>query len=108
MPPMISFLFFWFFIIGLFGNNGVFTFLMLKKLLTIFFASVLGGILSASLRFLSHVLSGVFAFSTYAGELNPWIYSLGYNSFVFIDIAIAIVAGVLVFSSKTFLRELKK
>ena len=69
---------------------------------------LLGGILGGSFRFVSHVLSGVFAFSTYAGELNPWIYSLGYNSFVFIDIAIAIVAGVLVFSSKTFLRELKK
>lgn len=36
------------FIIGLFGNNGVFTALMLKKLLTILFASLLGGILSAN------------------------------------------------------------
>jgi thiamine transporter len=69
---------------------------------------LLGGILGGSFRFISHVLSGVFAFSTYAGELNPWIYSLGYNSFVFIDIAIALIAGALVFSSKTFMKELKK
>lgn len=36
------------FIIGLFGNNGVFTALMLKKLLTVLLAGVLGGILSAN------------------------------------------------------------
>lgn len=36
------------FIIGLFGNNGVFTLLMVKKLLTVILASILGGILSAN------------------------------------------------------------
>ena len=35
-------------IIGLFGSNGVFTLLMLKKLLTVLLASILGGILSAN------------------------------------------------------------
>ena len=70
---------------------------------------LLGGILSASIRFFSHVLSGVFAFSsTYAGDLNSWLYSLGYNSFVFIDMAIVLAIGVIVFSSKAFMNELKK
>ena len=36
------------FIIGLFGSNGVFTALMLKKMLTIILAGLLGGILSAN------------------------------------------------------------
>ena len=36
------------FIIGLFGDNGVFTFLMLKKLLTVVLSGMLGGILSAN------------------------------------------------------------
>jgi len=36
------------FVIGLFGNNGVFTLLMLKKLLVALLASILGGILSAN------------------------------------------------------------
>ena len=63
-------------------------------------AFLLGGILAGALRFLSHVLSGVFAFaSTYAGDLDSWLYSLGYNSFVFIDLAIVLAIGVIVFSS---------
>jgi thiamine transporter len=70
---------------------------------------LLGGILSASLRFLSHVLSGVFAFaSTYAGGTDSWLYSLAYNSFVFIDMAIVLAIGAIVFSSKSFMKELKK
>ena len=72
-------------------------------------AFLLGGLMASCLRFFSHVLSGVFAFaSTYAGDLNSWIYSLGYNSFVFVDIAIVLVIGAIVFSSKAFNKELNK
>ncbi len=72
-------------------------------------AFLVGGILAGVIRFLSHVLSGVFAFaSTYAGDLDSWLYSLGYNSFVFIDLAIVLAVGMVVFSSKSFLKELKK
>ena len=68
-----------------------------------------GGIVAGAIRFLSHVLSGVFAFaSTYAGDVDSWLYSLGYNSFVFIDLAIVLAIGVIVFSSKSFMRELEK
>jgi len=69
---------------------------------------LIGGIFASVLRFLSHVLSGTFAFSAYADGINPWIYSLGYNSFVFVDIAIVLVVGVIVFSSKAFMKELEK
>lgn len=69
---------------------------------------VLGGVFAGCMRFFSHVLSGVFAFSAYAEGLNPWVYSLAYNSFVFVDIAIVLVVGTIVFSSKAFVKEMKK
>ncbi len=71
-------------------------------------AFISGGILAGVLRFTCHVLSGVFAFSAYADGVNPWAYSLGYNSFVFVDIALTLVIGVIVFSSKAFVKELQK
>lgn len=67
--------------------------------------------IGASLRFICHVLSGVFAFGAYAldaGANNLLVYSLAYNSFVFIDLALVIVVGVMLFSSKTFIKELEK
>ena len=67
----------------------------------------LGAIVASVLRYASHVLSGVFAFSEFAAdkgmELLP--YSLGYNAFVFPDIAIAIAVGVILFSSKAFVKQ---
>lgn len=69
----------------------------------------LGAILAGALRFLSHVLSGVFAFGAYAldaGQSNFWIYSTAYNSFVFVDLVLVIVVGVILFSSKAFNRQL--
>lgn len=86
---------------GIFGNNG-----KLKKMPQLSF--VLGGIIASATRFISHVLSGVFAFAAYAGDVNVWAYSLGYNSFVFIDIAITLVVGAIVFSSKSFMNEINK
>ncbi len=68
----------------------------------------LGALLTGTLRFSAHVLSGVFAFGANAaaeGFENFWIYSTGYNSYVFIDIALVIAAGVLVLSSKAFLKQ---
>lgn len=73
----------------------------------------LGGILASVLRYLAHLLSGVFAFSEYAYSpeglpMNPWIYSLTYNSFVFADIAIVLVAAILVFSSRALVKRARK
>ena len=69
----------------------------------------LGGIAASVLRFASHLFSGVFAFSQYAPDVDAWLYSLGYNAtYVFPDIAIAIAVCVIVFSSKAFLKQVKK
>ena len=75
----------------------------------------LGGGLSAliggTMRYVSHVFSGAFAFGAYAldaGAANVYTYSLAYNSFVFVDILLVIVAGALLLSSKSFVAETKK
>ncbi len=85
--------------IGLAGIFGEANFM--KKLPQIRFT--LGAILAGSLRFANHVLSGVFAFEAYASGKNVWAYSLVYNVYVFIDVALVVAAGVLVLSSKSFL-----
>lgn len=52
---------------------------------------VVGVVVAVLLKYVCHVLSGVVFFSEYAGDQNVWAYSLGYNSFVFVDMLIAIV-----------------
>ena len=44
-------------------------------------------------RFICHVLSGVVFFAEYAegSDMSPLVYSLTYNSFVFVDLAICLV-----------------
>ncbi|MDD6995876.1 MAG: energy-coupled thiamine transporter ThiT [Candidatus Borkfalkiaceae bacterium] len=71
----------------------------------------LGALTAGIMRYISHTVSGVFAFSAYAidaGATNAFVYSAAYNSFVFIDVLLVIVAGVLLFSSKAFVAETKK
>ena len=86
---------------GLFGN-----FKNLEKLPQIQFA--LGAVVASVLRFASHVLSGVFAFSEYSTLDNVWIYSMGYNAFVFADIVIVIAVGALAFSSPTLVKQARR
>lgn len=68
----------------------------------------LGAIAASALRFLCHILSGVFAFSEYSTLDNVWVYSMGYNAFVFADIAIVIAVGALVFSYPSFVKTARK
>lgn len=73
----------------------------------------LGAIITGALRFLCHVLAGVYAFGAdavgkgYVGVGNFWIYSTTYNTYVFVDILLVIVAGVLILSSKTVVKQLE-
>ncbi len=70
----------------------------------------LGGVVAGLSRFLMHFLSGIFAFGVFAPEgTNVVLYSLGYQAgYVLPDIAIAIAVAVFVFSSKAFVKELRK
>lgn len=67
---------------------------------------VLGAAIAGIGRYVSHVISGIFAFSAYAADAGMAAvpYSFIYNAFVFGDIVIAIIAGVILFSSKTFIK----
>lgn len=70
-----------------------------------------GAFIGAALRFVSHVLSGVFAFGAYAkdaGASSAFTYSLVYNLVVLIDVALVIIVGIILFSSKSFNKELGK
>ncbi|MDE5728761.1 MAG: energy-coupled thiamine transporter ThiT [Clostridia bacterium] len=94
------------------GFAGAFSSIKALKFPQVKFA--LGAILAGSLRFLSHVLAGVYAFGADAiskgfgasvGDF--WLYSLGYNSYIFVDVALVIVAGVLILSAKTFVKQIE-
>ena len=71
----------------------------------------IGALLTGTFRYIAHTISGVFAFGAYAadsGASSFLTYSAVYNTYVFIDIALVIVAGIILFSSKSFSKEMKK
>lgn len=89
---------------GIFIEKGVFKD---KKVV----AFLLGGVLAVVLRYACHVCSGVFAFADYA-DLDKYdtaiAYSMAYNSFAFVDMLIALVAGSTLFASKSFAALMQK
>ena len=89
---------------GIFMEKGVFKD---KKVV----AFLLGGVLAVVLRYACHVCSGVFAFADYA-DLDKYdtaiAYSMAYNSFAFVDMLIALVAGSTLFASKSFAALMQK
>ena len=89
---------------GIFMEKGVFKD---KKVV----AFLLGGVLAVVLRYACHVCSGVFAFADYA-DLEKYdtaiAYSMAYNSFAFVDMLIALVAGSVLFASKSFTALMQK
>lgn len=97
---------------GLIGVSGIFVEKNLFKNKIVGF--VLGAVLAVGLRYACHVCSGVFAFADYFywdSELmskydSAAIYSLAYNSFALLDMAIAIVAGSLMLLSKSFVNQM--
>ena len=89
---------------GIFMEKGVFKD---KKVV----AFLLGGVLAVVLRYACHVCSGVFAFADYADpdKYDTAIaYSMAYNSFAFVDMLIALVAGSTLFASKSFAALMQK
>lgn len=59
---------------------------------------VLGSVVACLLRFICHVIAGRFAYET------PFWANVAYNSFVFVDLAIAILVGIILLSSKSVLK----
>lgn len=65
-------------------------------------AGIIAGILVAcTVRFVCHTVSGVVFFAEYAGGGNVWVYSLGYNSFVWVECAICLAAGGLLLANRS-------
>ena len=91
------------------GIAGIFSHLKpLEKYPQLQFA--LGGILSGLGRFAMHFLSGAFAFGVFAPEGTPvLLYSFLYQAgYVLPDLAIAVAVGIALFSSKAFVKEIRK
>lgn len=95
---------------GLIGVSGIFVEKgFLKQYPVVGF--LLGGMLAVCLRYACHVCSGVFAFASWA-DLDAYgtvtAYSMAYNSFAFIDMLIALAAGVILFGSRAFIDQMRR
>lgn len=62
----------------------------------------IGSVIFAIVRTFMHFLAGVVFFYEFATFQPVWLYSLAYNSFVLVDMGIALVVSILMFSSKNF------
>ncbi|MFA5449151.1 MAG: energy-coupled thiamine transporter ThiT [Clostridia bacterium] len=70
---------------------------------------IAGGILASIFRYAAHAISGILVFGSYAPDaFSPVAWGLLYNTFVFADIAITLVAGGFLFASKSGRRLISK
>ena len=93
--------------IGLTGIAKKFKFLK-GNMITEF---TVGAIIAVIFRYAAHVLSGYFVFYTWAqySVFNDYlVYSLVYNSFVFVDLAIDLAVGLIVLSSKQMRKRISE
>ncbi len=90
--------------IGLAGIGRKFKFL--KGNVTLEFC--IGTAIAVVFRYIAHSISGYFVFSSWAWEgYGPLAYSLAYNSFVFVDLAVVLVVAVILFTSVSVRRMVK-
>lgn len=69
---------------------------------------LLGATATAIFRYFAHVISGIYVFGSGDPENYSAVgWSFMYNAFVFADMAISVIAGGLLFSSKTFLHQME-
>lgn len=88
---------------GMLGLAGIFKELNVVKKPVLSFT--LGAVLAGTLRYFSHVFSGIFAFGSYAqGGYSAVAWGFLYNTFTFADTAIVIVVAMLLFGSRSFVR----
>ena len=73
-----------------------------KKGIVLFAA---GSVLAVTMRYFSHVISGIFAFSMYAKSgYSAVAWGFLYNTFAFADMAIALGIGILMLLNSSFLK----
>lgn len=83
--------------LGLAGIASEFKFLKGNTIVEV----IVGMTIAALFRYFAHVTSGYFVFYTWSTMDNPLLYSVLYNSFIFVDLAIDVVAAALILSSKS-------
>ncbi len=67
----------------------------------------LGGLIAVTIRYLSHVVSGIYVFGSGDPEnYGAVAWSFLYNAFTYADLAIALVAGCAMLSSKYFVKAM--
>ncbi|MDE7372431.1 MAG: energy-coupled thiamine transporter ThiT, partial [Clostridia bacterium] len=96
---------------GIFIEKNVFRFKGKLQKFNNVFGFTCGVIIGVIGRFICHVVSGVFAFHTWADLVTystVTAYSMGYNSFAFADMAIDIGAGIMLLLSKAFTSQMAK
>lgn len=92
---------------GILGLAGIGYLVRNKDTLNEYMGLILGIILAIGGRMFAHVLSGVVFFAEYAGDQNPWLYSIGYNSTYLIpELIISLVVIALIW--KPLKRFIKK
>lgn len=71
-------------------------------------AFIIGAIIAVVLRYACHICSGTFAFGADAPDTASsfFAYSAAYNSFTMVDLAIDLAAGILLFLSRAFRRQM--
>ena len=70
---------------------------------------VLGAFVAVMLRYFAHTISGYYVFSYWAWEgYGALSYSLVYNLFCFVDLAVLLVPAIFMFSSKAFRNQMLK
>lgn len=88
-------------VIGLVGTAR--NFKCIKSTLVKF---IIGAVIAVTFRYFSHVLSGYYVFSSWAWEgWGALAYSLVYNLYCFVDLAVLLVPAVAIFSSPAFNKQ---
>lgn len=93
---------------GIFVEKGVFKFKGKMQRFNQMAGFVCGALIAVIGRFICHVLSGIFAFTSYGNVGAALVFSLGYNSFAFVDIAIVLGVGIILFLSRSFTAQMIK
>ena len=90
---------------GAIGLAGVFK--NVKCIKNDFAKFAIGAVLSVTLRYVAHVLSGYYVFSSWAWPgYGALAYSVVYNLFCFVDLAVILIPATLLFVSKSFMKQL--
>lgn len=90
---------------GLIGLSGLFN--KTEKIKRPVFRFILGASLGCVLRYFAHLISGYYVFSSWAMEgYTALSWTVIYNLYVIVDLFIVLIVGGILFSSKTFVKQL--